>query len=369
MVIPLPVLDPPSGRSSASVVDPDVALAREQALETWLRARGRVLIGYSGGVDSAYLAVMARRTLGRDAVLAVLGRSASVPAEQWAVAQAVADAHDVPVLVVATDELDDPDYAANPSDRCYHCKKVLWRHLAPLAASRGFATVLDGTNADDRLDHRPGERAARERRVESPLAELGFTKAEIRQRSQVLGLKTWDRPSAPCLASRLPYGTAVTADRLQQVERAEAGLRALGMRGDLRVRHHLELARVELTPPMLAEWGASTAWPRLVAAVRAAGFARVALDLDGFRSGSLNVLGGVQTAPAPTMQTPDASDDAATSWAASCPAPEVHGRLRVWELDAASRDRALREPPLRRALVARARADGATHAALALPSA
>lgn len=272
---------------------PPGADARERALVGWLRdVGGRVLVGYSGGVDSAYLATIAVRALGPSNALAVIGRSASYPAEQWRVARAVADQVGIPVVELDTRELDDPRYAANPSDRCYFCKSELWSRLAPLAADRGMV-VVDGTNADDLRDWRPGARAAGERGVRSPLAELGFTKAEIRALSARLGLPTWAQPSAPCLASRLPYGTAVTSERLRRVEAAEAALRALGITGDLRVRDHGDTARIELAPPELDHWLAADAAGRIHAAVADAGFRRVVLDLRGFRSGSLNVLGGV----------------------------------------------------------------------------
>jgi uncharacterized protein len=279
--------------STVQPLDPGVAVAdREHALLAWLRANGPVLLGFSGGVDSAYLASVAVEALGRDGVLAVIGRSASYPAEQWRMAGAVAQQCGVPVLEVDTRELDDPRYAANPSDRCFFCKAELWSRLVPLAAARRML-VVDGTNADDLSDWRPGARAALDARVRSPLAELGFTKAHIRERSAVRGLPTAHVPSAPCLASRLPYGTPVTAGRLAQVERAEAALRARGVTGDLRVRHHGALARVELSPLELAAWAAPARLAELRAAVVGAGFARVALDLRGFRSGSLNVLGGI----------------------------------------------------------------------------
>jgi uncharacterized protein len=277
--------------------DADLAAAeKERRLSAWLAARGQVAVGFSGGVDSAYLAVLARRTLGADGVLAIIGRSASYPAEQWATARRVAEEFDVPVLELDTDELADPRYAANPSNRCYFCKTELWGKLVPVAHARGFDSVVDGTNADDLGDHRPGAQAAREHAVASPLADLGFTKTEIRLRSRALGLPTWQQPSSPCLSSRLPYGTRVTVERLSQVERAERALRALGIEGDLRVRHHEDLARVELTPDALAHWLAPREAARLEQAVRSAGFARVALDLRGFRSGSLNVLHGVSAA-------------------------------------------------------------------------
>jgi uncharacterized protein len=272
------------------------AADKETALVAWLASRGRVAIGYSGGVDSAYLAVVARRTLGADAVLAIIGRSASYPEEQWATARRVADDFAVPVLELDTEELADPRYAANPANRCYFCKTELWGKLVPLARARGFATVADGTNADDLGDYRPGAQAAREHAVASPLAELGFAKEEIRLRSRALGLPTWQQPSSPCLSSRLPYGTSVTAERLGQVERAERALRTLGIAGDLRVRYHGDLARVELGREVLGQWLDPVRAARLTAAVRGAGFARVALDLRGFRSGSLNVLHGVSAA-------------------------------------------------------------------------
>lgn len=272
------------------------ALANEEALISWLRSRGRVAIGYSGGVDSAYLAVVARRTLGAQDALAIIGRSASYPAAQWAAARKVAESFGIEVVELDTDELNDPRYAANPSNRCYFCKTELWSKLVPLAHARGFETVVDGTNADDLGDYRPGAQAAREHAVLSPLAELGFTKAEIRERSQALGIPTWSQPSSPCLSSRLPYGTSVTPQRLGQVERAEEALRALGIVDDLRVRYHDDLARVELSRSALAVWLAPAKLAELRAAVQGAGFARVAVDLRGFRSGSLNVLHGVTAA-------------------------------------------------------------------------
>ena len=269
------------------------ALRKEARLADWCRAHGSVLVGFSGGVDSAYLACVAMDTLGADRVLAVIGRSASYPDAQWTRAREVAAQFDIPVTEVDTDELADPQYAANPTDRCYFCKRELWSHLAPIAEARGLAVVVDGTNADDLTDHRPGARAARERGVASPLAELGFTKDEIRALSRTRGIPTWSQPSSPCLSSRLPYGTAVTPERLRRVERAEAALRTLGISGDLRVRDFGERARVELDAAMLAIWSAPSASSQLTEAVRAAGFADAEIDPRGFRSGGLNVLAGV----------------------------------------------------------------------------
>ena len=271
----------------------DRARRKEHRLQAWLRDRRSVLLGFSGGVDSAYLACVAVETLGAQRCLAVIGRSASYPAEQWEGARDIARQFGVPVLETATEELDDPRYAANPTNRCYFCKSELWHRLVPLARERGLAAVIDGTNADDLTGHRPGARAARELGVESPLAELGVTKAEVRLLSRLRGIPTWQQPSSPCLSSRIPYGTAVTPERLRAVELAERALRALGVRGDLRVRYHGELARVELGGDELARWLAPERHAALRAAVGGAGFARVALDLRGFRSGSLNVLGGV----------------------------------------------------------------------------
>lgn len=266
---------------------------KEQRLIDWFRAQGSVLVGFSGGVDSAYLACVAVDALGSANVLAVIGRSPSFPDVQWQTARDVAARFRVPVLELDTAELDDPRYAANPVNRCYFCKSELWSKLAPVAAARGLACVVDGTNADDLVDYRPGASAAREWNVQSPLAALGFTKADIRALSRARGLPTWQQPSAPCLSSRIPYGTAVTPARLRRIERAEAALRSLGITGDLRVRFHGDLARIELAQSDISRWLEPTAALRLRAAVISAGFSRVALDVRGFRSGSLNILGGV----------------------------------------------------------------------------
>ena len=271
------------------------AHAKEDGLIAWLRDAGSIAIGFSGGVDSAYLACVASDALGPAATLAIIGRSASYPAEQWATARNVADRFSVPVLEVDTEEMLDPRYAANPTNRCYFCKTELWSRLAPIAKARGLRVLADGTNADDLTDHRPGAAAAREHDVRSPLAELGFTKAEIRFLSRARGIPTWAQPSSPCLSSRIPYGTAVTPERLARVEAAERALRALGVSGDLRVRHHGDMARVELDVPEIERWlGAPGAVLR--DAVCATGYSRVVLDLRGFRSGSLNVLSGVTAA-------------------------------------------------------------------------
>jgi uncharacterized protein len=247
-------------------------------------------------VDSTYLALMAREALGRENVLAVLGRSPSVPDEQRRQAERLALRHDIPLRVVETGEVADPRYAANPVNRCFFCKSVLWETLLPIADERRIAVVVDGTNADDLGEYRPGARAAADAGVRSPLADAGLTKDDIRALSRARGLVTWAQPSSPCLASRIPYGTPVTPERLGQVERAEAALRALGIPGDLRVRHHGPMARVELDAAVLDDWLITDRREMIATAVRAAGFARVCLDLRGFRSGSLNVLEGVTSA-------------------------------------------------------------------------
>lgn len=255
------------------------------ALERHLGTFGRLLLGYSGGVDSALLAVAGARALGPDRFLAVLGRSPSVPAAQLESARALAATHAVPLLEIDTFELDDPAYRANPENRCYFCKRELWSRLAAVAAARGFDAIADGTNADDLADHRPGVRAADERGIRSPLAELGWRKPHIRAVSQALGLATWNQPAAPCLASRIRYGLPVTAERLRQVESGEAFLRGLGIEGDLRVRHHDAVATIEVRPGATAIVEAS--WHALVAHFAELGFDDVRLDPRGYRRGAL----------------------------------------------------------------------------------
>lgn len=263
---------------------PELRLKYERLLDT-LRACGSVCIGYSGGVDSVLLVQAALHALVRERVLAVTGISASVPEVQRTAARELAARMGAPHLELGTDELEDASYAANPSNRCYFCKSELWSKLSAVAAERGLAVVLDGSNADDVRDHRPGALAGQERSIRSPLLEAGLTKAEIRVLSRAFDLPTWDQPAAPCLASRLPYGLAVTPTRLRQVEDAEAGLRALGM-VEFRVRHHGDVARLELGARELAS--AAECSGALADAVRRAGFARVVLDVEGYRRGALN---------------------------------------------------------------------------------
>jgi uncharacterized protein len=272
---------------------PRAALEREGELVSWLRRHGSLLLGFSGGVDSAYLACVAVDAVGPERLLAVIGRSASYPAEQWRMARDVASRAGIAVLEVDTHEMDDPRYVANPTNRCYFCKSELWSVLERVRAEHGITTIMDGTNADDLSDHRPGKKAAAEHGIRSPLAELGFTKSDIRALSCARGIPTWSQPSSPCLSSRLPYGTPVTVTRLAAVERAERALRALGVSGNLRVRHHGDVARVEMDVAELQRWCESENAARLGDAVRAAGFTSVEIDPRGFRSGSLNVLAGV----------------------------------------------------------------------------
>ena len=243
------------------------------------------LLGFSGGVDSALLAVVLRRELGRDRVLAAVGRSASLPTAQRDQAVMLAREFDVPLVEVETRELDDPNYLANPTNRCFFCKTELWSRLGTLAQERGLAVVCDGTNADDLHDHRPGHAAGVGAGVRSPLAEAGLTKADVRVAARELGLPNWDAPAAPCLSSRVQYGLHITPLRLQQVEAGEAYLRRLGVRGDLRVRHLGDLARVEVEPEWIP-W-VEARLEGLRARLQALGFDRVELDPRGYRRGAL----------------------------------------------------------------------------------
>jgi uncharacterized protein len=256
-----------------------------QALRALVRSYPSVLLAYSGGVDSALLAVVLREELGPDRMLAAIGRSASYPESQWRAAREIAARFDIPVVEIDTHELEDERYLANPTNRCFFCKTELWNRLVPLAHERRFAVVCDGTNADDLREHRPGRAAGTVAGVRSPLAEVGLTKAEIRAASRELGLPTWDAPAAPCLSSRVRYGLSITPSRLNQVEEGEAYLRALGVGGDLRVRHLGDTARIEVEPSWVPwiEMRRAT----ITAQLRTLGFERVEIDPRGYRRGSL----------------------------------------------------------------------------------
>lgn len=260
-------------------------MANVDKLRAHLTGLSSAVLGYSGGVDSAVLAVVGARVLGPSRFLAVIGRSPSYPEVQWRSAVELARLHEVPLLEVDTHEMADPDYVANPLNRCFFCKSELWRVLGAVAADRGFDHLLDGTNTDDLAEHRPGAAAGAARRVLSPFVELGWRKADVRAAARELGLPIWDAPAAPCLSSRIRYGVTVTPERLRQVERAEEILRDYGVAGDLRVRHLGEGARVELLPGErhLVEG----CWPELERRLLALGFAEVALDPRGYRRGSL----------------------------------------------------------------------------------
>jgi len=281
--VPLPTTD----------VAVDAAIDR---LRQGLSELGPVVVAFSGGADSAFLAWIAQDALGADRAAAVTAVSASLAPDELDDCRALADEWSLRWSTVETDELADPAYVANDGDRCFSCKSALMDALVPVASARG-ATVVLGVNVDDLGDHRPGQRAAAERGAVFPLVAAGFTKDMVREASRRLGLRTWDKPAAACLASRIPYGTSVTVELLDRVGRAEGALRRLGF-GDVRVRHYGDTARIEVPIERLSEVVERRG--QVVAAVSGAGYQRVTLDLEGLRSGNLNddLAGGRGAQPA-----------------------------------------------------------------------
>jgi len=268
---------------------------KEAALYDGLRAAGRLLVAFSGGVDSSYLAYAAHRVLADD-VLAVTADSPSYPQSHRDMAVRVARDFGIPHRFVGTRELERGDYRANRADRCYHCKSELFAVLGELRSELGFDSIAYGVNLDDTGDFRPGHRAATESRVLSPFLDVALGKAEIRALSRAAGLPTAELPASACLSSRLPYGTEVTPERLRQVEQGEERLRALGFR-QVRLRHHGHLARIEVAPDELSRALDPEMARALAAAIKPLGFRWVSLDLEGYRTGSLNEVLQIHSQP------------------------------------------------------------------------
>ena len=268
------------------LADEAAALAKQDRLLDSLRALDTLLVAFSGGTDSAYLAWAAHRALG-DRALAVTALSPSFSRYDREQAEACVRAAGLRHEFIPTQEFENPLYVANNADRCYHCKNELFEQMENLAREQNFAAIAYGINADDTRDFRPGHRAAQERRILAPLLDAGLTKSEIRRLAQRAGLPSWDRPASACLSSRVPYGTAVTPELLDKIERAEAALREFGFR-QFRVRAHGELARIELSQDELARGFDPALASQIAARLKTVGFTYVALDLEGYRQGSLN---------------------------------------------------------------------------------
>jgi uncharacterized protein len=273
-------------RSSTSDHGSSGAALKDQHLRELLSGFSSAIVAFSGGVDSAYLSVVATQVLGSGA-LCVTADSPSYPEHHRSLARQVAEAFALRHEVVATAELQRPEYRANPVNRCYYCKQELYSTLTALASARAIDVVFDGNNADDRGDYRPGRQAAREHGVRSPLDEVGLTKDEIRELSRAAGMSTWDEPASACLSSRIPYDHEITNEKLRMVDQAEDALRALGFRV-CRVRHHDTLARLELGRDEIARALDEGVRDEILRALRAVGYRQVAVDLQGYRMGSLN---------------------------------------------------------------------------------
>ncbi len=270
--------------------DNSVAYNKEKKLRDWMRKRQGVLVAYSGGVDSSYLALIATQELGVKAVC-VTGVSPSVSGYQLESASRIADTYEFSHRYVKTEEINDPNYRKNAGDRCYFCKSELFSTLVRLRESEySGAEIIDGTNADDETDYRPGKKAATENEVLSPLSTFGLTKAEIRGLSREHGLETWDKPASPCLSSRIAIGVPVTIERLSRIEKGEEIIRRYGFR-EFRVRVHDDMARIEIAESEMERPGFLADIRGAAGKIKALGFKFVALELQGFRSGSLNNIG------------------------------------------------------------------------------
>lgn len=261
-------------------------IAKEERLRELIRALDSVIVAYSGGVDSSYVAYVANEELGPRAVC-ITGQSASLPSYQNAEIKSVVERFGFHHEIIRTDELENPNYSANNADRCYFCKDELYNKLEAVARSRGIEHILDGSTVDDLDDYRPGRQAAKQHAVRSPLIEVGLNKSEVRELSRRATLPTWDKPASPCLSSRIAYGTTVTIERLNKVDRGEEILREFGFR-EFRVRHHDTLVRLEIAASEMDRVLRKDVVEQLAARFRELGFKYVTLDLQGFRSGSMN---------------------------------------------------------------------------------